>query len=139
MPQGLLARLRGGTKGWAQASCGRATSTRWRSYLRAAKWEYGVRDLTSNIGFAPPGPNHWPVHTGGNFAWWGAEVNDWQSVLGNRVVDPSCAMNTMEWEESDNGKWNQISASTCSGLTGPWYYGCGTDNRTTLEGWTDDR
>jgi hypothetical protein len=106
-----------------------------------SQWEYGVRDLTPGrtTGFTYHlAPNHWPVHTGGNFAWWGAEVNDWQSVLGNRVVDPSYAMTEMWWKESDNGKWNQISASQCSGLNGPWYYGCGTYNRTTLEGWTDD-
>jgi len=57
--------------------------------------------------------NGWPNKYGGKFAWWGAEVNNWMSVMGNRVIDTSFGMTTMQWRESDNNVVHYVSSDAC--------------------------
>ena len=103
------------------------------------QWAYAVRDLTTGGAFTYHyATNHWPVHSGGNYAWWGSEVGNWQSVMGHRAPDPAFNMNTMEWKESDNGAWHHMYPSDCVMDNGPSYYDCWIYDTNVLDSWTND-
>ena len=90
-----------------------------------SQWEYAVRDLSgSNTWTYHFVANHWSTKLGGNVAWWGSETNNWQSVMGHLSVDSAYYMNTMEWRESDNDTWHQMTPNSCvmSSPEPSWYY-----------------
>ncbi len=91
------------------------------------RWEYAVNDVSNSNGWTYHyATNGWPNKYGGKFAWWGAEVNNWMSVMGNRAIDTSFGMTTMQWRESDNNVVHYVSSDACYlPDPNPSYYGCG--------------
>jgi hypothetical protein len=102
-----------------------------------SNWEFGVRNMTSGVWTYWFAPNHWPVKTGGNWAWWGTELWNWQSVMGHRASDPAFNMQSIAWKESDTGVFHPANYPSCTN-NGPSYFQCWLYNGGWLDSWTNN-
>lgn len=91
-------------------------------------WQFCVRNITAGDAYTCNTIDYtWPTSTGGNFAWWGAETNNYGSQMGVTAAGADFTMDYMQYLTTQSGaQWTVRTGIPACELPngGPTYYHC---------------